>query len=163
MDSRNGQADGATPAPPPEFNDGHPAPPPPPEDFAAPPPPPDVSAPPPPPEDVPPAPPPEKKKKVGWGAKRPAATPLSVDDLVQKKREADAASAKVCIRIQLSFYGHYLGHSVVLDWLVIYLLFRYSLSSSPKLSARKLPLKNALKKSTPRSAGLNLNERLQML
>lgn len=51
--------------------------------------------PPPPPEDAPPAPPPEKKKKVGWGAKRPAATPLSVEELVRKKREADAAAAKV--------------------------------------------------------------------
>ncbi|PLB39846.1 dead box ATP-dependent rna helicase [Aspergillus candidus] len=54
-----------------------------------------VSAPPPPPEDAPPAPPPveTKKKKLGWG-KKPAATPLSVDDLVRKKREADAAAAK---------------------------------------------------------------------
>lgn len=72
-------------------------PPPPPEDAGAPPPPPDVSAPPPPPEDLPP-PPPEpqvKKKKVGWGAKRPAPTPLSVEELVRKKREADAAAAKV--------------------------------------------------------------------
>jgi ATP-dependent RNA helicase DDX23/PRP28 len=51
--------------------------------------------PPPPPEDAPPAPPPEKKKKVGWGAKCPAATPLSVEELVRKKREADAAAAKV--------------------------------------------------------------------
>jgi ATP-dependent RNA helicase DDX23/PRP28 len=50
--------------------------------------------PPPPPEDAPPAPPPEKKKKLGWGAKRPAATPLSVEELVRKKREADAAAAK---------------------------------------------------------------------
>ncbi|PWY93462.1 dead box ATP-dependent rna helicase [Aspergillus sclerotioniger CBS 115572] len=77
---------------------GAPPPMPPPEpDSAAPPPPPDTSAPPPPPEDLPPAPPPEtepKKKKVGWGTKRPAATPLSVEELVRKKREADAAAAK---------------------------------------------------------------------
>ncbi|KAL4773852.1 hypothetical protein BDW60DRAFT_215345 [Aspergillus nidulans var. acristatus] len=55
-----------------------------------------VSAPPPPPEDVPPPPPePEvKKKKVGWGTKRPATTPLSVEELVRKKREADAAAAR---------------------------------------------------------------------
>lgn len=53
---------------------------------------------PPPPEDLPPAPPPPepKKKKVGWGAKKPAATPLSVEELVRKKREADAAAARVC-------------------------------------------------------------------
>jgi hypothetical protein len=38
-----------------------------------------------------------KKKKVGWGAKKPAATPLSVEELVRKKREADAAAAKVCL------------------------------------------------------------------
>lgn len=62
-----------------------------------PPPPEDASAPPPPPEDLPPPPPePEvKKKKVGWGTKRPATTPLSVEELVRKKREADAAAARV--------------------------------------------------------------------
>ncbi|CBF85264.1 mRNA splicing protein PRP28 [Aspergillus nidulans FGSC A4] len=81
------------PPPPPEDAS---APPPPPEESAAPPPPPDVSAPPPPPEDLPPPPPePEvKKKKVGWGTKRPATTPLSVEELVRKKREADAAAAR---------------------------------------------------------------------
>ncbi|KAL2859844.1 mRNA splicing protein PRP28 [Aspergillus lucknowensis] len=79
------------PPPPPE--DG--APPPPPE-TSAPPPPPDVSAPPPPPEDHPPPPPASevKKKKLGWGSKRPTTTPLSVEELVRKKREADAAAAK---------------------------------------------------------------------
>ncbi|BDD64033.1 mRNA splicing protein prp28 [Monascus purpureus] len=73
-----------------------PPPPPPPEDSAAPPPPPDTIAPPPPPEDVPPPPPPPetKKKKVGWGAKRPSAAPLSVEELLRKKKEADAAAAK---------------------------------------------------------------------
>lgn len=87
------------PMPPPEPVERPPTPPPPPpEDSAAPPPPPDTSAPPPPPEDVPPPPPPEtkKKKKVGWDTKRPAATPLSVEELLRKKREADAAAAKVC-------------------------------------------------------------------
>ncbi|KAL6230344.1 hypothetical protein BDW75DRAFT_234472 [Aspergillus navahoensis] len=82
------------PPPPPPEDAG--APPPPPEESAAPPPPPDLSAPPPPPEDLPPPPPePEvKKKKVGWGTKRPATTPLSVEELVRKKREADAAAAR---------------------------------------------------------------------
>ena len=75
-----------------------PPPPPPPEDSAAPPPPPDSAIPPPPPDDAPPAPPVEtKKKKLGWGEKKPsAATPLSVEDLIRQRREADAAAAKVC-------------------------------------------------------------------
>ncbi|KAI9931111.1 mRNA splicing protein prp28 [Aspergillus wentii] len=91
----NGPAEVPAPAPPPEPSERPPTPPPPPpEDSAAPPPPPDLSAPPPPPEDAPPAPPPETKKKKGWGSKRPAATPLSVEELVRKKREADAAASK---------------------------------------------------------------------
>ncbi|KAK9854539.1 Helicase [Penicillium brevicompactum] len=70
-------------------------PPPPPEDSAAPPPPPDNIAPPPPPEDVPPPPPVETKpKKQGWGAKKPAAKPLSVEELIRKKKAADAAASK---------------------------------------------------------------------
>ena len=97
----NGSTEDPSRPPPPEPFERPPTPPPPPpEDSAAPPPPPDVSAPPPPPEDLPPAPPPEvpKKKKVGWGGtKRPAATPLSVEELVRKKREADAAAEKVCL------------------------------------------------------------------
>ncbi|KAL4893851.1 dead box ATP-dependent rna helicase [Aspergillus ambiguus] len=81
--------------PPPEPVERPPTPPPPPpEDSAAPPPPPDTSAPPPPPEDDQPPAPEPKKKKAGWGSKRPAATPLSVEELVRKKREADAAAAK---------------------------------------------------------------------
>ncbi|KAJ5748736.1 uncharacterized protein N7511_010432 [Penicillium nucicola] len=59
-----------------------------------PPPPEDSAAPPPPPEDIPPPPPVETKKKQGWGTKRPAATPLSVEELIRKKKEADAATAK---------------------------------------------------------------------
>jgi ATP-dependent RNA helicase DDX23/PRP28 len=39
----------------------------------------------------------QKKKKAGWDAKRPAATPLSVEELIRKKKETDAAAAKVCI------------------------------------------------------------------
>ncbi|KAI9037007.1 mRNA splicing protein PRP28 [Aspergillus affinis] len=94
----NGSTEDPSRPPPPELSERPPTPPPPPpEESAAPPPPPDVSAPPPPPEDLPPAPPPElpkKKKKVGWGTKHPASTPLSVEELVRKKREADAAAAK---------------------------------------------------------------------
>ncbi|KAI9879801.1 MAG: mRNA splicing protein prp28 [Pleopsidium flavum] len=85
-------------------------PPPPPEPFerllAPPPPPPESSAPPPPPEDLPPPPPPStineapppppleaKKKKAGWGGHRDRA-PLSVEEVLRKKREADEAAAK---------------------------------------------------------------------
>ncbi|KAJ5202001.1 Pre-mRNA-splicing ATP-dependent RNA helicase prp28 [Penicillium cinerascens] len=88
---------GLPPGPPPDPIERPPSPPPPPpEDSAAPPPPPDATAPPPPPDDAPPAPPVEtKKKKSGWGApKRPAATPLSVEELIRKKKEADAAASK---------------------------------------------------------------------
>lgn len=76
--------------------------PPPPEDSAVPPPPPDAVAPPPPPDDVPPPPPVETtKKKQGWGGKKPAATPLSVEELIRRKKEADAAAAKV----SMDFFG----------------------------------------------------------
>ncbi|KAJ5615911.1 hypothetical protein N7537_001025 [Penicillium hordei] len=90
-------SEGLPPLPPPDPVERPPSPPPPPpEDLAAPPPPPDSIAPPPPPDDVPPPPPVEtqKKQKLGWGAKKPAVTPLSVEDLIRKKREADAATAK---------------------------------------------------------------------
>ncbi|KAJ9300544.1 hypothetical protein DTO271G3_1708 [Paecilomyces variotii] len=79
------------PPPPPEH-----ALPPPPSDASAPPPPPEATAPPPPPEDAPPPPPApvvEKKKKAGWGSQK-STTPLSVEELLRKKREADAAAAK---------------------------------------------------------------------
>ncbi|KAJ5389717.1 Pre-mRNA-splicing ATP-dependent RNA helicase prp28 [Penicillium cataractarum] len=91
----NGSADGP-PGPSPDLIERPPTPPPPPpEDVGAPPPPPDTGVPPPPPEDAPPAPPIEvKKKKLGWGAKKPAAAPLSVEDLIKKKKDADAAAAK---------------------------------------------------------------------
>lgn len=80
------------PPPPPEDSNA----PPPPPDVGAPPPPPDTGAPPPPPDEITPTPPVEsKKKKQGWGAKKPAAAPLSVEDLIRKKKEADAAAAKV--------------------------------------------------------------------
>ena len=85
------------------------SPPPPPPDSIAPPPPPDSTAPPPPPEDAPPPPPPAtvnsdgygpidssvaKKKKKGWGD-APKRQPLSVEEVLRKKKEADEAAAKV--------------------------------------------------------------------
>lgn len=93
-------SEGSLPLPPPDPVERPPSPPPPPpEDLAAPPPPPDSIAPPPPPDDAPPPPPVEaqKKQKLGWGAKKPAVTPLSVEDLIRKKKEADAATAKVSL------------------------------------------------------------------
>ncbi|KAG9789929.1 DEAD-domain-containing protein, partial [Aureobasidium melanogenum] len=93
--------------PPPPSTATNPPPPPPSSDVAPPPPPSDNAIPPPPPEPVPPPPsdfpepsvdesrpqPPPKKK--GWGsAKAPKVTPLSVEELVKKKREADLAASK---------------------------------------------------------------------
>lgn len=110
----HGSGEAPPPAPP---SDGPAPPPPPPEDSAAPPPPPAddvVPAPPPPPadEDLQPAPPPEakRKKKQGWGsgAKKPASTPLSVEELVRKKREADAAAAKVFPIFFFSLFWSYI-------------------------------------------------------
>ncbi|PGH30024.1 pre-mRNA-splicing ATP-dependent RNA helicase PRP28 [[Emmonsia] crescens] len=99
----NGHADFLPPGPPPEPLERPPTPPPPPPeslvpppppDAAAPPPPPDSTAPPPPPEDAPPpAPPSAKRKKTGWGNQR-LTTPLSVEELLRKKREADEAASK---------------------------------------------------------------------
>ncbi|KAI1938297.1 mRNA splicing protein prp28 [Ophidiomyces ophidiicola] len=83
--------------PPPAPTERPPTPPPPPiDDSVLPPPPPlDPLAPPPPPEDVPPPPPVEqvKKKKVGWGSGKPS-TPLSVEELLRKKKEADYAASR---------------------------------------------------------------------
>ena len=86
--------------------DRPPSPPPPPPDSFAPPPPPEDFLPPPP-EDLPPPPPPSgdhdalppppaevKKKKAGWGS-GPTRQPLSVEEILRKKREADEAAAKV--------------------------------------------------------------------
>ncbi|KAI9671533.1 MAG: mRNA splicing protein prp28 [Caeruleum heppii] len=72
-----------------------------------PPPPPDAVAPPPPPEDLPPPPPPsaanlpppppppvaEVKKKAGWGTQRDRG-PLSIEEILRKKRETDEAASK---------------------------------------------------------------------
>lgn len=91
-----------SPPPPPSFGVD---PPPPPPDAALPPPPPPQAtlAPPPPPvtSDVPPPPPIENgptlqpPKKKGWGApKVPKSIPLSVEELLLKKREADLAASK---------------------------------------------------------------------
>ncbi|MCJ1287195.1 mRNA splicing protein prp28 [Xylographa opegraphella] len=70
------------------------APPPPPEYIAPPPPPEDLPPPPPPGSDVPPPPPPVevKRKKSGWASS--ARQPLSVEEILRKKREADEAAAK---------------------------------------------------------------------
>lgn len=69
---------------------------PPPETAAPPPPPEDLPPPPPPGLDVPPPPPPAevKKKKAGWGTPSPR-QPLSIEDILKKKRDADEAAAKV--------------------------------------------------------------------
>lgn len=98
-------AENRPPGPPPEPFERSPTPPPPPPVSLVPPPPPDAAAPPPPPDSIaPPPPPPEdaplpeppaaKRKKVGWGSQR-SATPLSVEELLRKKREADEAASKV--------------------------------------------------------------------
>ncbi|MCJ1394762.1 mRNA splicing protein prp28 [Xylographa bjoerkii] len=70
-----------TPPPPPEYT----APPPPPEELPPPPPPGSEAPPPPPPVEV-------KKKKSGWASS--TRQPLSVEEILKKKREADEAAAK---------------------------------------------------------------------
>ncbi|KAK0650084.1 Pre-mRNA-splicing ATP-dependent RNA helicase prp28 [Lasiodiplodia hormozganensis] len=90
----------AAPPPPPPPEDG--IPPPPPSDPVPPPPPSDLPAPPPL-DDVPPPPPsgplepesgPTLVKKKGWGAPKPKKDPLSIEEILKKKKEADAAAAK---------------------------------------------------------------------
>lgn len=81
----NGHQAPNIPAPPDDQFGRPPTPPPPPSESLVPPPPP---------QDAP-------KKKVGWGA------PLNVEELLRKKRDADAAASKVCdvaadVRILLS-------------------------------------------------------------
>lgn len=92
------------PLPPAQREGRLPSPPPPPPDAIAPPPPPATLEPPPPPDVDQPPPPPEaiplpidgapKKRKAGW-ASAPKAKPLSVEDLLRRKREADEAASKV--------------------------------------------------------------------
>lgn len=100
----NGHPNGGAMVPPPDTNGGSTSPPPPPPDMTAPPPPPEVSAPPPP-EEFPPPPPSEilppppvttegPKKKAGWGAPK-GRGPLSIEEILQKKKAANAAAAKV--------------------------------------------------------------------
>jgi len=103
MDSINGSL---VPPPPPPVDgmNGRTIPPPPPPSDYLPPPPPDSFAPPPP-QDLPPPPPSEilppppappqepKKKKAGWGAPK-GRQPLSIEEILQKKKEADAAASK---------------------------------------------------------------------
>jgi ATP-dependent RNA helicase DDX23/PRP28 len=78
--------------------------PPPPPSFSAPPPPSDL--PPPPPTDILPPPPEEpKKKKAGWGAPRDRG-PLSIEDILKKKKEADEAAAKVCFSLRVVVFSN---------------------------------------------------------
>ncbi|QDS67539.1 mRNA splicing protein prp28 [Venturia effusa] len=98
MNGRNRTMNGI---PPPPSSD--PLPPPPPPDSKAPPPPPSPIPPAPPTSDAPPPPPPEedglpsfgapvKKKKVTITA--PKKVPLSIEEILKKKREADEAASK---------------------------------------------------------------------
>ncbi|KAG9248834.1 Pre-mRNA-splicing ATP-dependent RNA helicase prp28 [Calycina marina] len=88
-DFSNGHTNGDSVPPPPS----DPIPPPPPSYFAPPPP---EDLPPPPPTDFIPPPPeePAVKKKKGWGAPPPSRGPLSIEDILKKKKEADEAAAK---------------------------------------------------------------------
>lgn len=77
-------------------------------DTVPPPPPPEQQAPPPPPEELPPPPPPtaeteqppppplqvKKKAKQGWDTPK-YKQPLSVEEILRKKRESDEAASKV--------------------------------------------------------------------
>jgi ATP-dependent RNA helicase DDX23/PRP28 len=97
------------PPPPPPPSDPFPPPPPPSDDVPPPPPSDDVPPPPPPASDLPPPPPPPptngsldteedlqpnlRKRKLGWGAK-PKTQPLSIEELLAKKKAADEAAAK---------------------------------------------------------------------
>lgn len=87
----NGINEASIPPPPPPSDS---LPPPPPEGFAPPPP---QDLPPPPPSETlppPPAPPEElKKKKAGWGAPK-GRQPLSIEEILRKKKEADEAASK---------------------------------------------------------------------
>ena len=87
----------ATPARLPELSD---YPPPPPPDLVAPPPPPEDLPPPPPPStvnDEPPPPPIDLKKRKRNQDRDPSVSrqPLSVEEILRKKKEADDAASKV--------------------------------------------------------------------
>ncbi|OJD32713.1 pre-mrna-splicing atp-dependent rna helicase prp28 [Diplodia corticola] len=86
-------SNGAVPPPPPPPDDG--IPPPPPSDPIPPPPPSDLSAPPPPPPTpLEPELGPTLAKKKGPVASKPKKDPLSIEEILKKKKEADAAAAK---------------------------------------------------------------------
>ncbi|GAB7357219.1 hypothetical protein MBLNU459_g8200t1 [Dothideomycetes sp. NU459] len=75
--------------------------PPPPPSEAPPPPPPDSAPPPPPAFDAPIASPSvgadlPAKKKQGWASSKPKSQPLSIEEILAKKKAADEAAAKVC-------------------------------------------------------------------
>lgn len=100
------------PPPPPDPFDRPPSPPPPPpESLAPPPPPPEFLAPPPPPVDLLPPPPqdlppvPVAIKKPKKSASSNQAQPLSVEELLRKKKEAQEAASKVCTAISYSIYS----------------------------------------------------------
>ncbi|KAL9119515.1 MAG: hypothetical protein Q9187_003931 [Circinaria calcarea] len=88
----NGIAVDALPPPPPDPFDRPPTPPPPPPESLVPPPPPDDL--PPPPDDLPPLPTIERKPKKPAGSASSSRQPLSVEELLRKKKEADEAAAK---------------------------------------------------------------------
>lgn len=84
------------PPPPPELV----TPPPPPEDFLPPPPedfppPPEDLPPPPPPSNSQPPPPPAQLRKIKPKKTSPDSKPLSVEEILRKKKRADEAAAKV--------------------------------------------------------------------
>ena len=89
----NGAAVDALPPPPPDPFDRPPTPPPPPPESLVPPPPPDDL--PPPPDDLPPLPTIERKLKKPAGSVSSSRQPLSVEELLRKKKEANEAAAKV--------------------------------------------------------------------
>ena len=99
------------------MNGRQPSPPPPPPESSAPPPPPPMSFAPPPPSDLPPPPPPPseeaKKTKKGWGAPRDRG-PLSIEDILKKKKDADEAAAKVCLQThRISLFSNVYKTSIV--------------------------------------------------
>jgi ATP-dependent RNA helicase DDX23/PRP28 len=87
----NGSTNGNSSVPPPPSD---PLPPPPPPNSFPPPPPADSLPPPPPSDSLPPPPEEPVKKKKGWGAPRDRG-PLSIEDILRKKKEADEAASKV--------------------------------------------------------------------
>jgi hypothetical protein len=87
----NGSIPYDDPPPPPPSSSEHPS------LLPPPPPPPNEILPPPPPDDAPPPPPPSilpTKQKAGWGSHR-SRDPLSIEEILKNKKEADAAAAKV--------------------------------------------------------------------